>query len=93
MVHNPQHPETRKNLAFLDIVAGYFTRFEFASENSVPSSLFAEFTHIARQYVQEVQSAENTIAENATEQRNELPIRDMSALPTQQSDIVSLLQK
>jgi hypothetical protein len=56
VIHNPAHPETRKNLAFLDIAAGYFTRLEFATEGSLQSSLLAEFAHIARQYVQDCQN-------------------------------------
>ncbi|KAF2179589.1 hypothetical protein K469DRAFT_730588 [Zopfia rhizophila CBS 207.26] len=50
VVHNPTHPETRACLAYLDIAAGYFSRLEFASGGSCPSSLLSEFTYIARQY-------------------------------------------
>ncbi|RDW74230.1 hypothetical protein BP5796_07672 [Coleophoma crateriformis] len=56
VIHNPAHPDTRKNLAFLDIAAGYFTRLEFATDGSLQSSLLAEFAHIARQYVQDFQN-------------------------------------
>jgi len=56
VIHNPTHPETRNNLAFLDVAAGYFSRLEYATGGSLPSSLLSEFAHIARQYVRDVQS-------------------------------------
>ncbi|KAH8819358.1 fungal-specific transcription factor domain-containing protein [Xylogone sp. PMI_703] len=75
VIHNPHHPETKKNLAFLDIVAGYFTRLDFTSEGSIPGSLLAEFTHIARQFVQEIQSVPNNPVDNEIAQRNDSQIR------------------
>ncbi|KAL2012373.1 hypothetical protein VTN00DRAFT_5091 [Thermoascus crustaceus] len=56
VVHNPTHRETRSNLALLDVVAGYFSRLEYATGGSIPSSLLSDFAHIARQFVREVQS-------------------------------------
>ncbi|KAL1999955.1 hypothetical protein VTN02DRAFT_3740 [Thermoascus thermophilus] len=56
VVHNPTHRETRGNLALLDVVAGYFSRLEYATGGSIPSSLLSDFAHIARQFVREVQS-------------------------------------
>lgn len=47
------HPDTRSNLALLDIAGGHFSRIEFASEGSLPGSLIAEFAYIAREYVNE----------------------------------------
>jgi hypothetical protein len=53
VVHNPGHPETRRNLAFLDIPAGYFTRLELVctSRDGLPGVNLAEFSMIVRQYI------------------------------------------
>ena len=56
VVHNPSHPETKSNLSLLGVAAGYFCRLEYASAGSLPSSLLSDFTHIARQYVQDSES-------------------------------------
>ena len=56
VVHNPTHPETKSNLSLLGVAAGYFCRLEYASGGSLPSSLLSEFAHIARQYVQDLES-------------------------------------
>ena len=53
VVHNPEHPETGISLALLDIAGGHFSRLEFASKGTLPGSLIAEFSHLARQYVTE----------------------------------------
>ncbi|RFU24825.1 hypothetical protein B7463_g11512, partial [Scytalidium lignicola] len=75
VIHNPHHPETKKNLAFLDIVAGYFTRLEFSSEGTLPSALLAEFTHFARQYVQDIQSVQGNLLDNEITQGHETQTR------------------
>jgi hypothetical protein len=53
VVHNPLHPETRNNLVFLDVAAGYFSRLElvYASRGSPFGSHFSEFATIAHDYV------------------------------------------
>ncbi|RTE80194.1 hypothetical protein BHE90_005287 [Fusarium euwallaceae] len=53
VINDPKHPDTRSNLALLDIAGGHFSRIEFASEGSLPGSLIAEFAYIAREYVNE----------------------------------------
>ncbi|KAJ0331194.1 hypothetical protein COL5a_002727 [Colletotrichum fioriniae] len=40
------------------MVAGHFSRIEYASGGTVPGSLIAEFAKIARDYVNEIQHAE-----------------------------------
>lgn len=57
VIHNPIHPETQKNLAFLDIAAGYFSRMDLVSEGCLNTSLLAGFTHIARKYVSSQEEA------------------------------------
>ena len=56
VVHNPTHPDTKSNLPLLGIVAGYFCRVELASAGALQSSLLSEFAHIARDYVQDIES-------------------------------------
>jgi hypothetical protein len=56
VVHNPFHPETSTNLNSLDIAGNYFGRLEYATKGSLPCSLVAEFTFIARQFVRDIQS-------------------------------------
>lgn len=55
VVHNPYHPESSTNLKFLDVAGAYFTRLEYATGSSLPSSLVAEFALIARQFVRDIQ--------------------------------------
>ncbi|OKL61256.1 hypothetical protein UA08_03395 [Talaromyces atroroseus] len=68
VVHNPFHPETSTNLNSLDIAGVYFNRLEYATKGSLPCSLVAEFTFIARQFVREVQLNSST-RETSTKQK------------------------
>ncbi|KAI4601528.1 hypothetical protein KJ359_011658 [Pestalotiopsis sp. 9143b] len=52
VINNSSFPGTAANLALLDISAGHFSRIEYGSDGHLPGSLIAEFTHIAREYVQ-----------------------------------------
>lgn len=54
VIFNPKHAETRGNLALLDVAGGYFSRLEYASHGSLPSSLVSEFAYIAREYVNNI---------------------------------------
>ncbi|KAF5656560.1 hypothetical protein FHETE_10944 [Fusarium heterosporum] len=56
VICNPKSPDTRSNLALLDIAGGHFARIEFASRGSLPGSLISEFTYIAREYVNQLGS-------------------------------------
>ena len=56
VIHNPTHPDTKNNLPLLGVVAGYFCRVELASAGALQSSLLSEFAHIAREYVQDIES-------------------------------------
>ncbi|KAK1675587.1 hypothetical protein BDP55DRAFT_664569 [Colletotrichum godetiae] len=58
VIHDPRQPDTGTNLALLDMVAGHFSRIEYASGGTVPGSLIAEFAKIARDYVNEIQLTE-----------------------------------
>lgn len=52
-VYNPCHAETKTNLAFLDVAAGYFTRLELVciSRGGPPGANLGDFATIARQYI------------------------------------------
>jgi hypothetical protein len=52
VIHHPTDPEIRSYLTLLDIVAGHFSQLDHASEGVIPSSYLSEFSHMARQYVQ-----------------------------------------
>ncbi|KAF4972584.1 hypothetical protein FSARC_857 [Fusarium sarcochroum] len=56
VISDPQSPDTRSNLALLDIAGGHFSRLEFASGGSLPGSLISEFTYIAREYINQLTS-------------------------------------
>ncbi|ETS87908.1 hypothetical protein PFICI_01736 [Pestalotiopsis fici W106-1] len=51
VINNSSHPGTAGNLALLNIAGGHFSRIEYASDGHLPGSVIAEFTHIAREYV------------------------------------------
>jgi hypothetical protein len=54
VINDPRHKDAASNLALLDISGGHFSRIEYASDGSVPGSLIAEFSYIAREYVHEM---------------------------------------
>ncbi|KAJ4116122.1 hypothetical protein NW768_011094 [Fusarium equiseti] len=56
IISDPRSPDTRSNLALLDIAGGHFSRIEFASGGSLPGSLISEFTYIAREYINQLTS-------------------------------------
>lgn len=62
VVHNPAHPETELNLSLLDMAAGYFGRFDYATNGSVPAALLSGFAHIANQFVKETREQSHSPA-------------------------------
>ncbi|KFZ19196.1 hypothetical protein V502_03788 [Pseudogymnoascus sp. VKM F-4520 (FW-2644)] len=54
IVHNPRHSETSSNLILLDVVSGYFSHLELASNGSLAGSHLTEFAHIARQFINDL---------------------------------------
>jgi hypothetical protein len=54
VISNPRSPDTRSNLALLDIAGGHFGRIDFTSGGSLPGSLISEFTYIAREYINQL---------------------------------------
>ncbi|OHF00681.1 hypothetical protein CORC01_03998 [Colletotrichum orchidophilum] len=66
VIHDPRQSGTSSNLALLDVVAGHFSRIEYASGGTVPGSLIAEFAKIARDYVKEIQDSEAGLTDSAS---------------------------
>jgi hypothetical protein len=52
VVHNPLHAETKKNLSYLDIIAAHFARLDLLAQGTIHDAKVAEFTSIARLYVE-----------------------------------------
>ncbi|RAO66372.1 uncharacterized protein BHQ10_002384 [Talaromyces amestolkiae] len=77
VVHNPYHPESSTNLTFLDVVGAYFTRLEYSTGGSLPSSLVAEFALIARQFIRDIQLGNSNRNGSAiANTQYQLPARD-----------------
>ncbi|GKZ30704.1 hypothetical protein AbraIFM66950_009998 [Aspergillus brasiliensis] len=96
VIHNPFHKETATNISFLDIAAGYFSRWEVSNKDSVPASSAAEFSHIARQFVRDVQARSQTMASQRTsrlESDNPVPMtgekNDSSGFTVQASQLTN----
>jgi hypothetical protein len=66
VVHNPLHAETRKNLSYLDIVAAHYARLDLLAQGTIHDAKVAEFTSIARLYVESLTGEQANMASNAT---------------------------
>ncbi|KEF58315.1 uncharacterized protein A1O9_06241 [Exophiala aquamarina CBS 119918] len=51
IIDNPQHFETRDNLTFLDVAAGYFRRLEYTMKQEFPFSIFPKLAAVAQEFV------------------------------------------
>ncbi|KIW26107.1 uncharacterized protein PV07_09234 [Cladophialophora immunda] len=51
VIDNPHHAETRDNLTFLDVAAGYFRRLEYIMKQEFPFSIFPKLAAVAHEYV------------------------------------------
>jgi hypothetical protein len=92
VVHNPSHPETNTNLALLDVAAGHFSKLEYASDGSVPGSLFSEFARIARQFDQDGRSnntAQSVSVQGAEETLDVSTSLDVDAIAMRSSELLS----
>lgn len=75
VIHNPAHPETSSNLALLEVAGGHFSRLEYVTGGSLPSSILAQFAYLARTYVRSYQcqkeddeAMHNTVATSFADQ-------------------------
>lgn len=66
VVHNPLHPETKKNLSYLDIVAAHYARLDLLAQGTIHDAKVAEFTSIARLYVETLARDQANAASNIT---------------------------
>jgi len=60
VIDNPRHVETRDNLNFLDVAAGYFRRLEYVTKQDFPFSVFPKLASIVQEYVQTLPPTEDT---------------------------------
>lgn len=60
VIDNPKHFETRDNLTFLDVAAGYFRRLEYATKQEFPFSIFPKLVSVAQEFVQKLPQTEAT---------------------------------
>ncbi|KAK5055327.1 hypothetical protein LTR84_013077 [Exophiala bonariae] len=60
VIDNPKHAETRDNLTFLDVAAGYFRRLEYATKQEFPFSIFPKLVSVAQEFVQKLPLAAAT---------------------------------
>jgi len=87
VIYNPLHAEARKNLAYLDIVSAHYARLDLASQGTLHDSMVAEFTSIARTYVNESSAARDNRASSAAmgNDLDEVLIPSYSSEPIQRS--------
>lgn len=88
IVYDPTSPESKGNLFFLDMAAGYFSRLEYDSGGSVPSSIFSEFTFLARKFIREEQNTSRSVGPELTNVRTEINGPSFQVPP---ADIVCIL--
>jgi hypothetical protein len=55
ILHDPTNAESKTNMFFLDMAAGFFSRLEYDSGGSLRGSLFSEFTFLAREFLHKEQ--------------------------------------
>ncbi|KAE8322652.1 hypothetical protein BDV39DRAFT_196558 [Aspergillus sergii] len=84
VMHNPTHPETASNLALLEVAGGHFSRLEYATGGSLPSSVLAEFAYIARTFVRtyRVEGNDGSTIAVPTNVNIDLPLRQDDSLPS-----------
>jgi hypothetical protein len=91
VIHNPLHAETKKNLSYLDIVAAHFARLDLLAQGTIHDAKVAEFTSIARLYVETLSRDQANTASDTTiagpSLRRVLPVD--SNLAMQRSDLLS----
>ena len=60
VIDNPRHAETRDNLNFLEIAAGYFRRLEYVTKQDFPFSVFPKLASIVQEYMRTLPPVEGT---------------------------------
>jgi hypothetical protein len=89
VVHNPLHAETRKNLSYLDIIAAHYARLDLLAQGTFHEAKVAEFTSIARLYVESLTGDQANAARTIAEPSIRRGPPDDSLLAVQRSDLLS----
>jgi len=92
VIHNPLHAETKKNLSYLDIVAAHYARLDLLAQGTIHDAKVAEFTSIARLYVETLTGDQANTASTITAIAGPCTRRgppDDSLLAAQRSDLLS----
>lgn len=76
VIDNPRHVETRDNLNFLDIAAGFFRRLEYVTNQEFPFSVFPKLASIVQNYVQTLLPMEETATPLVQSLMSSLPEND-----------------
>lgn len=58
VIEHPRHPETKKNLSYMQMVASYFMRLQYATENGAYGTIPTEFFQIAAKFVEDIAVSE-----------------------------------
>jgi hypothetical protein len=81
VIDNPRHVETRDNLNFLDVAAGYFRRLEYVTKQDFPFSVFPKLASIVQEYVQTLPPIEDTAASLVQARAQNSPSPDDGPVP------------
>ncbi len=81
VIDNPRHVETRDNLNFLDVAAGYFRRLEYVTRQDFPFSVFPKLASIVQQYVQTLPPIDDPSAPLLQARAQILPPADANPTP------------
>ena len=65
VIEHPSHPETKKNLSYMQIVVSYFMRLQYATENSAYGTIPTEFFQIAANFVEDMAVSEASETQTA----------------------------
>ncbi|RKK21210.1 hypothetical protein BFJ67_g17402 [Fusarium oxysporum f. sp. cepae] len=60
IIENPCHEETQKDLSYMQIIASYFMRLQYATQDDADSTLSTEFYQIASKFVENVASSRDS---------------------------------
>lgn len=58
VIEYPGHPETKKNLSYMQIVASYFVRLQYSTNIGVYGTIPSEFFQIAAKFIEDMAVSE-----------------------------------
>ncbi|KAJ9614290.1 hypothetical protein H2200_002426 [Cladophialophora chaetospira] len=83
VIDNPRHSETKDNVAFLEVGAGYFRRLEYVTKQEFPFSVFPKLVTVAREYMYRLEQAERP---NPVIQAETIPLSQADPAPAMPVD-------